>query len=280
MPNNSSARRDKEKKKNKQRESTPLEKQFQAEGVKSFISRSSADSGFQGDDDKFSWESAAGEAAGEAALDNPLSSFSRLSSSAEPKETRKEEKVRKIKEDLEKELDVESDITISDDSSDKKDSRTRKLSLSPTQFFDSKVTGALNRSSSKQQEAMEIPFALMTSTQVVKAKGKGVSVDVPVEAVACVVATGLGPIQLDNQRHSQGSSSVSPPLSSFNMPPTEHVQALHRNLTAELIHTGAGKSPLLPSRIKILRILAQPSPSIPPLLLGGITLILLYRKDI
>ncbi len=90
MPNNSNARRDKDRKKNRRREPTPLEKQVPAEGVESFLSRSSADSGFQGDDDKFSWESVVGE----AALDNSLSSFSRLSSSAEPKETRKEKRAR------------------------------------------------------------------------------------------------------------------------------------------------------------------------------------------
>jgi hypothetical protein len=126
MPNNSSARRDKEKKKNRRGEPTPLFKQVPAEGVESFLSRSSADSGFQGDDDKFSWESVVGE----AALDKSLSSFSRLSSSAEPKETRKEEKARKRKEDLAKELDEESNITLSDDDHEVKDSGSRKLSLS------------------------------------------------------------------------------------------------------------------------------------------------------
>jgi hypothetical protein len=73
MPNNSSARRGKNEKKNRRREPTPLEKQVPAEGVESFLSRPSADSGLQGDDDQFSWESAAGE----AALGNSLSSFSR-----------------------------------------------------------------------------------------------------------------------------------------------------------------------------------------------------------
>ncbi len=80
MPNNSSARRGKSEKKKKQREPTPLEKQVPAESVESFLSRSSADSGFQEDDDVFTWESTTGE----AALDNSLSSFSRLSSSSEP----------------------------------------------------------------------------------------------------------------------------------------------------------------------------------------------------
>ena len=106
MPNNSSARRDKEKKRNRQREPTPLEKQVPAESVESFLSRSSADSGFQEDDDVYTWRSAAGE----ATLDSSLSSFSRLSSSAEPKRTRQEERARKRREDLAKEIDEESDI--------------------------------------------------------------------------------------------------------------------------------------------------------------------------
>jgi hypothetical protein len=126
MPNNSSARRDKSEKKNRRREPTPLAKQVPAEGVESFLSRTSAGSGFQEGDEKFTWDSSAGE----AALDNSLSSLSRLSSSAEPKETRKEERRRKRKETLDKELAEESDITLTDDSSDKKDSGSRKLSLS------------------------------------------------------------------------------------------------------------------------------------------------------
>jgi hypothetical protein len=128
MPNNAKTRRDKrEKKRNKNRATTPLETQVPAEGVESFLSRSSADSGFQEDDNEFTWDSATGE----AALDNSLSSFYRMSySSAEPRGTRKEERARKRKENLEKELEDESDITLSDDSSDKEDSAQRKLSLS------------------------------------------------------------------------------------------------------------------------------------------------------
>jgi hypothetical protein len=103
---------------------------------------------------------------------------------------------------------------------------------------------------------MERPSsALSTPTQVLKAKGMEASVDVPVdvEAVACVVASGVNTIQLDYQGHPQGSSFTSPLPSSFNMPPTEHAQALHRNLAAELIHAGAGRSPLLPSRMRYLQ---------------------------
>jgi hypothetical protein len=68
----------------------------------------------------------------------------------------------------------------------------------------------------------------MTPTQVVKAKGKDATVDVPVGTVAYVVATGVNKIQLDNQGHPQGSSSVSLPSPTFNMLPTEHAQALPR----------------------------------------------------
>jgi hypothetical protein len=64
MPNNSKARRDKnEKKKNKNRVPITPEKKVPVEGVESFLSRSSAVSGFEEDDDSFTWESAAGEAA-------------------------------------------------------------------------------------------------------------------------------------------------------------------------------------------------------------------------
>jgi hypothetical protein len=167
MPNNASARRDKSEKRDRRREPPPLSKQVPAEGVESFLSRSSADSDFQDDDEKVTWDSAAGE----AALDNSLSSFSRSSSSAEPKETRKEERSRKRREALAKELDEEeADLTLSDDSSDKKDSESRKLSLSPTKFLDSFATGALERSKPKQRGSMERPSALSTPTQALRAK--------------------------------------------------------------------------------------------------------------
>jgi hypothetical protein len=164
MPNNSSAIRDKNEKKNRRREPPLLSKQVPAEGVDSFLSRLSVDSGFQDDDEKVTWDSAAGE----ATLDNSLSSFSRLSSSAEPKETRKEEIARKRKEELEKELDEESDITLSDDSSDKKDSGSRKFSLSPTQFLGSLATGSLTVSKPRQLGSVERPSALTTPTQTLR----------------------------------------------------------------------------------------------------------------
>ena len=59
--------------------------------MESFLSRSATDSGFQGDDDEVTWQSAAGE----AALDNSLSSLARLSSSADPKEATKRERRRR-----------------------------------------------------------------------------------------------------------------------------------------------------------------------------------------
>jgi hypothetical protein len=143
MPNNAEARRDKrEKKKNKNRVPTTLEKQVPAESVESFLSRSSADSGFQGDDDDFSWESIGGQ----AALDNFLSSFAGSSSVSETKQARKERRKRERRELLAQELEDESDITLSDESADKEDSGSRKLSLSPTQFLQSRATGLLNRS--------------------------------------------------------------------------------------------------------------------------------------
>jgi hypothetical protein len=167
MPNNYKARRDKsEKKKNKNGGPIPPEKQVPVESVESFLSRSPADSGFQEDDESFTWESATGE----TALDNSLSSFDRVSSSAEPRETRKEARARKIKEALEKELEDESDLTLYDDSSDKEDSAQRKLSLSPTQFLESIATGALKGSRAVRQRAMERPSALNAPIQVIEAK--------------------------------------------------------------------------------------------------------------
>ena len=73
MPNNSDARRNRrEKKKNRQGQTSSFPPQQVAEeSVESFLSRSASDSGFQGEDDEVTWESAAGE----VALDNSLSSF-------------------------------------------------------------------------------------------------------------------------------------------------------------------------------------------------------------
>jgi hypothetical protein len=73
MPNNSDARRNKRaKKKNRREETSPSPPiQVTEESVESFISHSASDSGFQEEDDEVTWESAAGE----ASLDNSLSSF-------------------------------------------------------------------------------------------------------------------------------------------------------------------------------------------------------------
>jgi hypothetical protein len=246
MPNNSTARRDKEKKK-RQEETSPSPPQQVTEGIEeSFLSRSASDSGLQEYDEVITWESVEGQ----AALDNSLSSLSRQSSSAEHRGTRKEERRKKRKEALEKELDQESDISLSDDDSQKKASASRKISLSPTQLLESKALGPLSGSIEMQQRAMERLSARTAPIQVSGAKGKEAEVDVPVEAVACEVASGVNTTQQDNQGIPQGSSSVSFPSPTFNMPPTEHAQALHRNLAAELIQAGSGRSHLLPSRIR------------------------------
>ncbi len=63
------------------------------------------------------------------ALDNSLYFFFRLSSPAEPKESRSERR-RKRKELLENELDDESDISLSDDSSEENDSGSAQETLS------------------------------------------------------------------------------------------------------------------------------------------------------
>jgi hypothetical protein len=57
MPNNSSARRDKNEKKKKRRVPTPLVKQVPVESVDSFLSRSSIDSGIQEEDEQWDWKS-------------------------------------------------------------------------------------------------------------------------------------------------------------------------------------------------------------------------------
>jgi hypothetical protein len=123
---------------------------------------------------------------------------------------------------------------------------------------------------------MENPPALASPMQVLEAKGKETSVDVPVEAVASVIASGANSIQRNNQGCPQGSSSVSPPSPSFNLPPTERAQLRHRSLAAELIQAESGTSPLIsPARHS-----QEPGTAISmsaPLLLGGITVTPLYR---
>ncbi len=198
-----------------------------------FLSRSASDSGFQGDDDEVTWQSAAGE----AALDDSLSSFNRVTSVEQPKETRKESKARK--EALEKELDEESDISLSDDDRQMEASASRKTSLSPAQFLESMALGPLTGSGGMQQRAMERLPAHTVPIQVSETKGMEASV---VEAVACEVASGVITTQQDIQGIPQGSPSVSFPTPTSNMPPTEHAQALRRNLAAELTHAGSGRS--------------------------------------
>jgi hypothetical protein len=233
MPNNADARRNRrEKKKNRQGETIPSPpRQVVAESVESFISRSASDSGFQGEDDEVTWESSAGE----AALDNSLYFFHR--------ETLKEAKRRARKEALEKELEDESDIDLTDEEGSKsKDPSPRKTSLSPTQYLQSRALRPLNKNMARQLEAKGNSLVFATPVQVLEAKGMGASLDVPNEEVAGIVATGATSIQRDNQ----GFSSVLSPSPTFNMPPTEHAQALQRNLAAELTQAGSGRSPLIP----------------------------------
>ncbi len=127
-----------------------------------------------------------------------------MSSSPEPKETRKEERARKRREELEKDLDEDSDPTLSEDSSDEKDSGSRKISLSPTQYLASFATGALGGSKPARQSSMERPSARSSAMQALGAKLKETSCNVPVEAVACVVELGVDTIQLGNQGHPRG----------------------------------------------------------------------------
>ncbi len=122
-----------------------------------------------------------------------------------------------------------------------------------------------------QRRAMARFSALNAPTQVMESKGKEDSEDIPVEAVASVIASGASSFQRDNQGLPQGSSSVSPPSPSYNLPPTENAQALNRSLAAELIQAG---SPFLPTRIKYPQESGTAVSMIALFLLGGITLTL------
>jgi hypothetical protein len=207
MPNNSNARRNKNGKRKKRRDPSPLVKQVSAESVDYFLSLSSAEAGRQEEDEQWTWESVAGE----AALYGSLSSFSRLSSSAEPKEILSERR-RREKELLEKELDDEFDISLSDDSSDKEDPKSGNRSLSPSQFLEGfknqerRQPNTLELRRPQQHEAKERLPALSTPVQVLEAKGMEASGDGPIEVAACVVTTGVDTIQLGNPGHPQGSS--------------------------------------------------------------------------
>jgi hypothetical protein len=232
MPNNSDARRNKrEKKKNRQGQTSPSPPQQVAEqSVESFLSRSASDSGFQGEDDEVTWESAAGE----VALDNSLSSFRR--------ETVKEAKKRARKEALVKELEDVSDIDLTDEESAKaKDPSPRKTSLSPTQFLQSRASTPLSSNTARKLVPKGNSLVVATPVQVLEVRRSGASLDVPNEEFASTDASGAISIQQDQQ----GSSSASFPSPSFNMPPTEHAQALQRNLAAELILAGTGTPPFI-----------------------------------
>jgi hypothetical protein len=233
MPNNSDARRNKrEKKKNRRGESSPSPPQQVIEtSVESFLSRSASDSGFQREDDEVTWESSAGE----AALDDSLSSSRR--------ETVKEAKKRARKEARERELQEESDLDLTDEESSKaKDPSPRETSLSPTQFLQSQAEGPLTGIGSMRRRARESLSSRVAPTQVLEAEGKGASLDVSRGEVASTGASGAILIQRDVQ----GSSSFSLPSPSLNLPPTERAPVLHRSLAAELILAGTGTPPLIP----------------------------------
>jgi hypothetical protein len=85
------------------------------------------------------------------------------------------------------------------------------------------------------------PLVFASPGQVLEATEKRATLDVPNEVVAIAVVAGATSIQRDNQ----GSSSVSFPSPSFNLPPTEHAQALPRNLAAELSLAGTGMPPFI-----------------------------------
>jgi hypothetical protein len=199
--------------------------------VESFLSRSSTDSGLQGENDEVSWESAAGE----AVWDDSLSSFR--------SETVPEAKKRMRKEALAKELNAEADIRDGEDVRQMKAPTSRKTSLSPTQFLESKAQGPLAGTGGMQRRAMERLSSRAAPIQGSEAKGMD---SVIVEAIAIEVSSGGNKTQKDNQGIPQGSPSVSFPSPTFNMPSTEHAQALQRNLVAELILAGTGTSPLIP----------------------------------
>ncbi len=214
--------------------------------MESFLSRSATDSGFQEDDEDVTWESVAGQ----AAIDDSLSSLTRPPSSLEPKLTRKEERKRMRRVALQKEVDEESSISLSDDDRQETEPASRKTSPSPTQFLQSKATGPLNKSRAMGQDALGNLLVFASPAQVLEAKENGASDDVPVGAVACVIASGASSVQRDKQGHPQGSSSFSFPSPTYNMPSAEHAQALQRNFAAELIRAGSERSPLLSLRIR------------------------------
>ena len=176
MPNNSTARREKEKKQNRQGEASQAPpQQVTDQSLESFLSRSASDSGFQDGIEDVTWESVAGQ----AAMDVSLSSLTRPPSSLEPKLTRKEERRRARKEALQKELDEESDISLSDDDRQGTEPASRKTSLSPTQFLRSRAEGPLTGIGSMRRRAKESLSPRLAPIQVLEAKGRGAPSDVP-----------------------------------------------------------------------------------------------------
>ncbi len=241
MPNNASARRDKEKKKRRGETSQSPPQQGAEESVESFLSRSATDSGFQDDVEDVTWESVAEQ----AAMDDSLTSLSRPPSSLESKATRREEKRRRRKLALQKELDDESDIPLKDEeNAEEQIPKPRTLSLSPSEFdfLQRRSTKPLGSNLSILQGAMGNPPVFSSPSQDSEGKRKEASADVPSEAIASMIASGAISVQRDSQGLPQGSSSFSIPSPTFNLPPTERAQVLQRSLAAELFQPGSGRS--------------------------------------
>jgi hypothetical protein len=177
MPNNSDARRSKREKKKKGRgESSPSPPQQVIEtSVESFLSRSATDSGLQGENDEATWDSEAGE----AVWDSSLPSFR--------SETVQEAKKRMRKEALANELNAEADISDGEDGRQMKAPTSRKTSLSPTQFLESKAQGPLTGTGGMQRRTMERLSPRAAPIQDSEAKGMD---SVIVEAIAVEVLSG------------------------------------------------------------------------------------------
>jgi hypothetical protein len=120
------------------------------------------------------------------------------------------------KEALQKELDEESDIhLIDEEGAEATDTNPRKSSLSPlpppSQFLQSKATKPLNRSATKQPEAMGNSLVFATPAQDSEGNRKEASADVPIEAVTSMIVSGAISVQRDSQGLLLGSSSRSIP---------------------------------------------------------------------
>jgi hypothetical protein len=233
ISNNSNARRDKNEKNKKREDPKPLRKQVPSEAEREFLSLSLCHRCRQprGRCEVELECRRRSRTKGQLSL----SSFSRLSSSAEPKTG-----ARLTRDDSS--LSDHGYAPWEDEENSYRDEQIPRILVSPSQFVSSlrrperRQQSAPMKLQDGQQNSTEDPSSLTTSAQVFEAPGKEDSLDVPVEAVAYVVRAGEDTNQPGNQGHSQGSSSATLPQFSFNMLPPEHMQAVHRNLAAELIH--------------------------------------------